>query len=452
VQAARERTVAWIVGIEVAILGLLGRRWVRNQADPLVWNDSADYLAAAQEALWSRDRLAGTRPVLLPLVLSAAGSDLERLTTIHTVVAAVAWGLLAGVAASTLVGTWRPLVAGSTILVLSLTWPLSMWDQQVLTESLALSTLVLVAAAGISFARDPSSPWRTAALVAAGWAWLLARDSHVVPLAMVGIGLGVLAWRSVGARRLVLGLGGAYLLALCLLTVGSARHGGRDQVPLEHVYVVRILPYEDRVAAMADRGMPDEATVLALPEYVDPSGDQAPITLLNDDPSLDRWRRWLATDGRTALAAYAATHPGYLFEGLRHPERVFNNAGGIGGYAPLEQRDLPLPDGLANPSTLAVVLLGLLGAGVAVIRGVGRHPLLLVGAVLSVTAAPHALLVWHSDGMEAARHLLIPSTQLRLGVLLIVLAAALASGTGAAPAAEDAPVEGAPDEAIAVGP
>ena len=43
--------------------------------------------------------------------------------------------------------------------------------------------------------------------------------------------------------------------------------------------------------------------------------------------------------------------------------------------------------------------------------------------IVVAAAAPHALVVWHSDGMESARHLLVPSVQLRTGVLLLVLAA-----------------------------
>ena len=37
---------------------------------------------------------------------------------------------------------------------------------------------------------------------------------------------------------------------------------------------------------------------------------------------------------------------------------------------------------------------------------------------------PHGLTAWHSDGMETARHLVVPSMQLHLGVLLMALGTA----------------------------
>jgi hypothetical protein len=43
-------------------------------------------------------------------------------------------------------------------------------------------------------------------------------------------------------------------------------------------------------------------------------------------------------------------------------------------------------------------------------------PLLVVGAATVALALPHALVSWHSDGMETARHLMVPTLQLYLGL------------------------------------
>jgi hypothetical protein len=48
-------------------------------------------------------------------------------------------------------------------------------------------------------------------------------------------------------------------------------------------------------------------------------------------------------------------------------------------------------------------------------------PLVLVGAATVALALPHGLVSWHSDGMETARHLMVPALQLYLGALLMVL-------------------------------
>jgi hypothetical protein len=64
----------------------------------------------------------------------------------------------------------------------------------------------------------------------------------------------------------------------------------------------------------------------------------------------------------------------------------------------------------------------------AVVTGwaIGRRgwpPALVVGTVLAALAVPHGLFAWHSDGMETARHLVVPAIQLRLGVLLMLVGA-----------------------------
>jgi hypothetical protein len=429
-----DRALPWALGAVVTVVGFVGRLWVRNGAEPLQWNDSADYLTAASEPWWALERLAGPRPVLLPLVLSVVGSDLSTLVLVQAAVAAVAWGALVVAVASTLAPWWRPLVASGVLALGSLSWPLSMWDQQVLTESLALSTLVLVIAAAVALARRPGAPWPCVALVLTALGWLLARDSHVVPVALAGTAVAVLAWRATGPRRLALALTGAYLLAWCLLVVGAADHGGRHQLPIEHVYAVRILPYPDRLEWMAERGMPAAEALSARPEARGPTGDDAPVTVLDAGADLEPFRAWLRRSGRPMLLRFLVAHPGYLAtEPLHTPERVFNNAGGIEGYRPLDQRDLPVPGVLANPPTIFVVLVGAGAASVVTGRQMLGHPLAIVGAVLALSAGPHALAVWHADGMEATRHLLVPSVQLRLGVALLVLAAA--TGTGPCPPA-----------------
>ena len=39
----------------------------------------------------------------------------------------------------------------------------------------------------------------------------------------------------------------------------------------------------------------------------------------------------------------------------------------------------------------------------------------------ALLALPHGAVAWHSDGMETARHLVVPALQLHLGVLLMVI-------------------------------
>jgi hypothetical protein len=41
----------------------------------------------------------------------------------------------------------------------------------------------------------------------------------------------------------------------------------------------------------------------------------------------------------------------------------------------------------------------------------------LAGVAAVALAVPHALVSWHSDGTETARHLVVPVLQLHLGAL-----------------------------------
>lgn len=437
VRGAQRSEVA--VGLVVTGVALVGRFWARAGAAPLVWNDSADYVDAASSGLLSPERLVGSRPALMPLLLSAASLDPQRFARWQALLASVAWGLLAAAVASVAVRPGAKAVGAISIAVVSLTWPVSIWDQQILTESLALTTLVLAIAAGIWFVRTPT-PTTATLLVAAAGGVLASRDSLAIPVALVGVVLLLVAVRREGGRRRLLVLTGAYLLALTFLFAGAARHGERNLQPLEHVYAVRVLPYPDRVAWFAERGMPQATELAAIPKATDPVQGFAPFTPVPKIEQWAPWRAWLEGEGQLALARYALAHPGFVFqEPLARPERVFNNAGGLDGYRPVDQRDVPIVGSFATIDTAVVVVAALTAGFVLALLGDRRHPLVVVGAILALTAAPHGLAVWHLDGMESARHLLVPGVQLRIGTILLVTAALdavlVARGTAPSPPA-----------------
>ena len=330
-------------------------------------------------------------------------------------------------------------MAVAAVLAFSLTTPVTMWERSILSESPGVATLALVVAAGLQVARGLS--WRRLALlVAALVPWLAVRDTHAV-VALVG-GAAALAGaigaalvdrrrrRSEGAsppspRRLlpaaVLGL---LAVGLGLLVLVGAAQGERQAFPTRNVYEVRILPYPDRVRWFADHGMPQAEEFLgpdARPPYREPG--LPPVVYIPDtDPELGEWLAWVEGDGRLALARFALTHPTYLLrEPLRVPERSFNNARGDRSfYQPPDAPHVPLVDALLAHRTPAVLLVGGAVGGWAI----GRRratPALVAGAVTAALALPHGAVAWHSDGMETARHLVVPAMQLHLGVLLMVL-------------------------------
>ena len=432
--ASAARLEPLVVGFVALGVGLLVLSFINRGVLPITLTYSAEYELAARAPLWSTERWLGTRTVLLPLALSAAGNDLVGLVELQVRVAALSWAALAASVAGALPPGWRRWLAGAVVVGLSLSWPIAMWDQEVLTESLALSGLALVAAAAVWAVRSPAAP-RAAALLAAVAAWLAVRDGHVVPVVLAGLGVLAWAWRDRGGHRRLAALTGAYLVALALVVAGSADFAGRGRVPLEHVFEVRVLAYPERMAWFEGHGMPQGDQLAAVPPVTAPG--LAPWTYLAvDDPTWDEWRRWLASDGRGTLLRYAVEHPGYVFwETRERPERVFNNLHGLEAYRPLALREVAGTTLLTPPVAITVLLAA--AAGILVLRRrTERSPLSVVGLVLVVTSLPHAAAAWHSDGMESARHLLLPGTQLRVGTVLLLAGALLAPAAPvAAPAA-----------------
>jgi hypothetical protein len=411
------------IALIAAALGGAIRWWVRTGVVPRRWRDSEEYVVVSRAGWFASQRWIGSRPVLFPSLLTVVSQRLGALVTAQVLIGAVSWAVLAMSMAACLRPGWRRWVMAGMVVALSVTGPVAMWDAQVLTESLAWSVLVVVTAAMLWAAR--SFGLRSVLAVVGACALLLAvRDSNVVPVLV-----GAIAWaawalvRRSPTRRAVLAAA-AVLSMLSVAVVVTANKAGRQGQPTEHLFAARVIPYPDRLAWFEAHGMPQVEQLRHLPSKG--VNGQARWTPIPHGGEFWPWRRWVRDDGRTAFARYVLTHPTYLVtEPIQRPEHTFDSGRGIARYRPRGLRSVPLVTGLFWPS-VAVTLLVAAGA-TAVIwrRKVGRSPLVIAGLVLVGTAGPHAFVVWHSDGMESARHLLVPNAQLHLGTLLLLAAALL---------------------------
>jgi hypothetical protein len=416
------------------------RAWQIVGREPVWWNDSADFAASAHTGLFSVERWAGPRTVAAPLVMSLARFEPGTYVGWQAAIAVAGWAALA-TSVWTVMGAGRARWVGPlAVVAFACTVPVTMWERSVLSESLAASALALTLAAALQLARGVTAP-RVVAVLAAAALWLITRDSHaaVVLIAAVAVGVGLVVgeWRGRGrpggddSRERARAVGGLILVACWLFTFGcvawvAASHGQRYVFPLRNVFEARVLPYPDRVAWFADHGMPqaDRFTGPEAPEPTVPGGGDAPVVYVADDaPDLQEWRAWVAQHGRSALAVWMATHPAYVVtEPLRNPERTFNNAeGDRSSYAPADQRELPFVTDVLVPHRWVALAVVVVVAAWATRRRRWGSPLLLVGAGTVALALPHALVSWHTDGMETARHLMMPALQLYVGALLMVL-------------------------------
>jgi hypothetical protein len=489
---ARLRTISPVVLVAgAAVLGVARFRQVSDTA-PLGWTDTTDFLASSQASWLSPQLWAGKRPVGAPLLLKLVGGDLDAYVAWQASFAVLCWSLLAASVASAVDGRVARWGAALIVLAFSLTSPVMMWEPSVLSESLAISSLALVVAAGAQVARGITGG-RVAVLLVALGLWSAIRDSHAAVVLLGGAAAALVAATSwlvavrrrgapsggdtgdtrddgqpadgsgpvddragslrnrgsahdradprpsghvppaespasaasaVAGWRRPAGALGVGALALSLVVMFASSHGERHAFPMRNVYEVRVLPYADRVQWFADHGMPQAEAFVgadARAPYVEPR--LPPVVYVgDDDPELGPWLDWVESDGRLAFATYVLTHPLYLVtEPLHSPERAFNNAlGDRQFYAPADLPRVPGVDRLlALPSTVVLMV-------AAIVSGwaYGRRrypPVLVAGAVTAALAVPHGLLAWHSDGMETARHLVVPAMQLHLGVLLMVI-------------------------------
>ena len=406
----------------VAAMGLVVRIWQHVGREPLWWGDSDDYLESARAGVLSLSFWAGERPAAVPVLLKLVQGNRQLYVYAQVAIAVLAWAALAASLATVLPASRRSWLAVVAIAAASVAFPVAMWERSVLSESLAMSCLVLVVAAGIQLARGLTGE-RTGLFLAALAGWLLTRDSHASVVLLLG--LAGLVWLAVGrprfARpRVVLVVG---VLGVAVLASVSASHAHRYSYPLRNVFAARVLPYPDRVAWFADHGMP-QADQFTPPVPAEPG--QPPVRWIGpDDPLMRPWLEWIDRDGRSTFLLWMVTHPGYVLEEpWRNPERTFNDADGDRSfYAPLNMRGVPLVTGLLFPPRLVGLGLGFAAAAWAIRRGRYRSPVFVVGAVTAVLAAPHGLISWHSDAMEAARHLVVPVVQFHLGVLLMLVGA-----------------------------
>src|SRR5262245_18828773 len=191
---------ALAVFLAALVAGIAVRWWQLRGRDPLQWNDTADFLASSHEPWLSSELWIGRRSPLTPVIPKGLGGYLGSYLTVPALVAALCWAALAASVWTVVGPRWGRVAAAVAIVAFSFTDPVTMWDQSALSESLAVSVLALVAAAGIQVAARPR-PAAVASLVAALAGWLALRDSPAVVAVSGALALGaVLIGRWLWAR------------------------------------------------------------------------------------------------------------------------------------------------------------------------------------------------------------------------------------------------------------
>jgi hypothetical protein len=330
----------------------------------------------------------------------------------------LAWGTLAWSLCVALRARGLGLVAAALVLALAQSPRIASWNDCVLSESLSLSCYALTVAAALAFVRRPA---RWAGPLALGvLALALARDSNAfLVLGLVPALIGFALWLRWAARRPAWP---AWLVAGCAVAAfvlgnASSNHGKRWAYPLVNVVVWRVLPDAELREAFEARGMPQLRGLRANRQR----------KAFDRDASLAPFYSWLEQDGKHAYVGALLSKPLYL---LGRPLRELDVLIGseLADYAPrrTEPRESSLVDALWRASAWwwQGLVAAVLSVAVLSVPALRRAPVAWLGAIGLWLVYPHALVAWHGDAMEVARHGLQAAVQLQLAFLLLLIAAA----------------------------
>lgn len=430
------QTFLWILYIRAAdsarritwpLMGLVGLVWAGlrlgnalHVLEPWVTRDSAEYLG---QAMWSQFFSpaifwGGPRPFVLPMVATALRQQPVAIAWFHTILALLAWLILAWAVTRRLKNLWLQPLAFAVILGFSLIRNIMVWDWAILAESISLSLLVLLAAGWLWLLEKVTLP-RALGVLLLSFLWAFTRDINAWMVLLTGLTVLIFCgWPRPSVHWLAMA---GLLVGVFLLNHSSvdARPSPRWTLPFLHAFTRDLLPNPQARAFLIQRGMPVPRGLLewsgALPDWE--AYQSVPYA---------EFRTWVADSGRGVFARYLLVHwQKTLFQPLfaepGFPLPPTETFGTTYNYKSIYPQTVEKLFGLGWPAWLT----GALGVSLAVLgyaelhrspAGYGWGALWLL-----LAAYPQAFLAWHGDGIDKPRHLLPPDIQLRLGLLLLLI-------------------------------
>lgn len=419
---ATKKNIPILQGIVLLVYVLLRvSTTLSSIAAPRALADTDIYLRISREAILGSGFLAVKRPFVFPFLLQLVHQDFTAAAVIQLSLSILAWGWLALVVSGSLRPAWLKLTSFSILLALSLVRHLAGWDFVMMTESLSLSTFVLVMAAGARLLRG----WRTdQAIVLCGAAFLFAftRDTNAFLLAMFA-GLLLIAVLLRWAAPKALMISGFFALVF-FLSNSSADTSQRWVFPLVNVIGKRILPYSASTQRLAACGMPVTPKLLSLADTFANGQDRA----FFNDPELEGFRAWVQEQGKSCYARWLLEDPvGRTVEVLSESDGLIYFED-IAWYFSRRYSDL-LPSRLERllypVHRVTWLWAGLTAAAfVAVLKRAWRDNVLwALFIMLCLTILPHLFITWHGDAMAPERHAISVGLQLSVSFWLFIVLA-----------------------------
>lgn len=402
------------------LFALLARYWwevwsvYKGVGGALVFHDTKLYFEVAQNDFFSKGVWGGARPPIPIILFKLCGSSPERIRIAQTVLSVFSWTALAGAFCRSL-GSWT-LRIFAVLLTLSLAVSPNVlqWNDLLLSESISISTAAACMAAALMFLHLPHR-W-VVQLIFLSFVFASSRDANAYVILMFGVCVAAYAlarrrWDRVFAIRLTLAVAFFGIFATSDI---SSRAGDRWQYPLLNVIVYRVLP---------DPQMTRDFESLGMPRYPGLRANR-PRRQYYYDRTLRPFHQWLDEHGKGVYARYLLGHPRYFFG---EPKERLSEVFGLDHSRyrppkfPIDPSRWDVSLWMAPLWFIRIVAIGLTGTMALWITRRSPSILAILGCVLGLLAYPHALLAWHGDTLEVARHGLQAALQLDLALILTAL-------------------------------
>lgn len=382
------------------------------------FNDAVEFRVISGLSPFSKEFFTSWRPFMLPLFWRILLNDYGFIVIGQLVLSLFSWILFA----ATLSWISPPRVRVPVllfVLITSLSWPIVFWDRVLMTESLAISLMVITVTAAIA-AIKTRNPFAYVTFVISAIIWTLTRDINAVVVLA-----GAVPFAIVANRRLAFGLIGAAVICAAALTgLALSQIGDRGRDSLFNVVTYRIVNDEAMMTSLTKRGLPVDELELAMSENVhDVVRNEA-----KDDPRFDKLRDWLGSEGPRDYISALISDPGYaILEPLPDISKAVYPS--VNGFAPVdgdpiigsESGWVPPPVAfLAMIVSVGVFVLAMILTIRAKAHGYYRYWWLLGGG--TVLALIHYYGIWLTDALALERHSVQLAAQIQMTwtILLIV--------------------------------
>jgi hypothetical protein len=386
---------------------------------PVQFPDSVRFLNAASLGPFARDFWINERPSGVSFVLWVLQSHVMTFIVFQSLVYTASVVFLCHTILRTFTSRRLAWTVNSLIALLYIQPRFSMWNVEVLSESLSISAATLAITFSLRLLHHPQTR-DVCFLSASVVALLLLRDANIIPSFFVAVGLVVAAaWhKNPPIQRALLSGAAAIVFTLAYVTFAQTE-SARYQFGVMNNVGLRILPTDELRKSFTSDGLPINDALLARTGKNAWEDGEAFLS----QPELSDFRQWVHSDGRTdVLLSYVTEAPQWYkiwvkdaSSSLAYDMNAYDRFGVL-KYLPhsVFGRSGPISTGqLWIMSALAVLLCATL------MKQRQQRPLgVLLISMLGIATASFAFSVL-ADAIEVQRHSVGPINMTFLSFILI---------------------------------